>query len=43
MLGIRLRIGVFERSKVLVEFKILSLAFYIQLSSLKKAAELFRN
>ena len=32
------RLGVFERNRILLELKILSLAFYIQLSSLRKTA-----
>jgi hypothetical protein len=32
------RLGVFERNKVPLELKILGLAFYIQLSSLRRAA-----
>jgi hypothetical protein len=31
-------LGVFERNKVPLELKILGLAFYIQLSSLRRAA-----
>jgi hypothetical protein len=31
-------LGVFERNRVPLEFKILGLAFYIQLSSLRRAA-----
>jgi putative transposase len=41
MLGIRSLVeglGVFERNKVPLELKILGLAFYIQLSSLRRAA-----
>jgi putative transposase len=33
------RLGVFERNKVPLELKILGLAFYIQLSSLRRAAK----
>jgi putative transposase len=32
-------LGVFERNRVPVELKVLGLAFYIQLSSLRKAAK----
>jgi len=32
------RLGVFERNKVLLELKILGLASYVQLSSLRRAA-----
>jgi putative transposase len=42
MLGIRSLVeglGVFERNKVPLELKILGLAFYIQLSSLRRAAK----
>jgi hypothetical protein len=41
MLSIRFLVeslGVFERNKVPVDLKILGLAFYIQLSSLRRAA-----
>jgi hypothetical protein len=32
-------LGVFERNRVPVELKVLGLAFYIQLSSLRRAAK----
>jgi hypothetical protein len=41
MLSIRFLVeglGVFERNKVPLELKVLGLAFYIQLSSLRRAA-----
>jgi hypothetical protein len=33
------KLGVFERNKVPLELKVLGLAFYIQLSSLRRAAK----
>jgi hypothetical protein len=42
MLGIRSLVeslGVFERNRVPLELKILGLAFYIQLSSLRRASK----
>jgi hypothetical protein len=42
MLGIRCLVeglGVFERNRVSLELKVLGLAFYIQLQSLRRAAK----